>query len=117
MPKVRFAHVGVEVDADEGQSLLEIGQKNGVAIPTVCGGVATCHECIVRVVDGADHLTPINQAEKSHLGTMFNLTRERLACQARVYGDVVIELPVRELRRAKAVAWRPRRAVKCGDSQ
>jgi len=46
-----------------------------------------------EVLDGEAHLTPLNAAEKKHLGNVYFITKTRLACQARVSGDVVVELP------------------------
>ncbi|MBI3074291.1 MAG: (2Fe-2S)-binding protein [Deltaproteobacteria bacterium] len=94
-----FAHVGVEVETEHGESLLDAGIRSRVDIPTICNGVASCHECVIRVLCGEENLSPVTSAERTHLGNVFHVTRERLACQARVMGgEVVVELARRPAR-------------------
>jgi 2Fe-2S ferredoxin len=93
VPSVTFQPSGARVDGADGESLFEIGRRAGVEISTACVGKATCGLCRVKILDGEAHLTPLNAAEKKHLGNVYFITKTRLACQARVSGDVVVELP------------------------
>ena len=93
MPSVTFQPSGARVDGADGESVFEIGRRAGVEISTACVGKATCGLCRVKILDGEAHLTPLNAAEKKHLGNVYFITKTRLACQARVSGDVVVELP------------------------
>ncbi len=93
MPSVTFQPSGARVDCADGESVFEIGRRAGVEISTACVGKATCGLCRVKILDGEAHLTPLNAAEKKHLGNVYFITKTRLACQARVSGDVVVELP------------------------
>jgi ferredoxin len=49
---------------------------------------ADCGICLVRVLSGADHLSPMTPAEKDFLKAMHADPDERLSCQCRVLGDV-----------------------------
>lgn len=90
-----------------GDSLLEAARRVEAPVHTLCGGIAACIQCKVRVVEGEEHLTPPGPVERDRLGNIFHLTHERLACQARISGDVVVEaLPVR-LPRSKRRIGRP----------
>jgi 2Fe-2S ferredoxin len=93
VPSVTFQPSGARVDCATGESVFEIGRRAGVAISTACVGKATCGLCRVKILDGEANLTPLNAAEKKHLGNVYFITKTRLACQARVSGDVVVELP------------------------
>ncbi|HEX4405848.1 MAG TPA: 2Fe-2S iron-sulfur cluster-binding protein [Polyangia bacterium] len=88
-----FQPSGARVDCADGESVFEIARRAGVGISTACVGKATCGLCRVKILDGEAHLTPFNAAEKKHLGNVYFITKTRLACQARVSGDVVVELP------------------------
>ena len=93
MPSVTFLPAGLTVDCADGESVFEVGRRAGVAISTACVGKATCGLCRVKVVAGEAHLTALNTAERKHLGNVYFITKQRLSCQARVCGDVVVEVP------------------------
>ena len=86
------------VEVAPGSSLFEAGAKVTAGIETACVGKGTCGLCRVRIVSGAEHLNPYTDEEKKHLGNVYHLTRVRLACRARLTGDVVVEI-VRKKRR------------------
>jgi ferredoxin len=50
----------------------------------------------VKIVAGEEALTPLNAAERKHLGNVYFITKQRLSCQARVCGDVVVQIPSEE---------------------
>jgi uncharacterized 2Fe-2S/4Fe-4S cluster protein (DUF4445 family) len=93
MASVTFQPSGVRVPCEEGESVFAVGRRAGLEISTACVGKATCGLCRVKILDGEAHLTPFNAAEKKHLGNVYFITKMRLACQTRVSGDVVVELP------------------------
>ena len=73
-----------------GQDMLGLLLEGGGDIMYLCMG-GSCGTCQVRIVAGAEHLEPANEAEIEHFpGTAGEM---RLACQAycRGTGDVVIE--------------------------
>ena len=53
---------------------------------------ADCGICIIRVLGGADALSPVTPAEKDFLAAMRASPDERLACQVRLSGDVKIQI-------------------------
>ncbi len=80
--------------AASGISLLQASLLAGIEIPQACGGRGSCTTCRVRVKQGAAALSPLQPAETEMLTESGLLGSHRLACQARVLGDVVIERPV-----------------------
>lgn len=90
--KATFHPLGrtVEVLADE--SILQAAIRSEIPIRTVCNGRATCAACKVRVVDGMKNTVKPSFLEKSLIGNTWFITKERLACQLFLTGDVVIDL-------------------------
>ena len=93
MASVTFQPSGLRVACEDGASVFEVGRGAGLEISTACVGKATCGLCRVKITGGEAHLSPINAAEKKHLGNVYFITKLRLACQTRVFGDVAVELP------------------------
>jgi ferredoxin len=83
-PTVTFLPSGVIAPARPGESLFEIGKRVGVRISTSCNGKASCGLCRVAIVAGEEGLTPLGPLEKRHLGNVYFITKQRLACQARL---------------------------------
>ena len=80
------------VECRDGDSLFDAGARVGAAIDTACVGKGTCGLCRVKIVTGAEHLTPYSDEERKHLGNVYHITKVRLACRARVSGDVTIQV-------------------------
>ena len=94
MPSITFLPDGPRVACDDGESIFDVGRRAGVRIPTSCVGKASCGLCRVKIVSGEEHLTPLNNDERRHLGNVYFITKVRLACQTRVSaGDVAVEIP------------------------
>ena len=94
MPTIRFMPADVTIECAEGDTVFDVGRRNGVAIDTSCVGKGTCGRCRVKILAGAEHLPPFNDVERRHLGNVYFITRVRLACQATVSdGDVTVEVP------------------------
>ena len=98
MPRVTFLPSGITVDGGDGESLLEIARRQGVPVATACAGQATCGLCRLKIEGGERGLTPFNGAERKHLGNVYFITKQRLACQARLCGaeqdpPVVVRIP------------------------
>jgi len=87
MGVVTFLPEGKTLVARAGESLFEIGRRDGVPIPTSCAGKASCGLCRVRVVAGEDHLSPMGPLELRHLGNVYFITKQRLSCQTRLLSD------------------------------
>lgn len=104
MPTVRFRRRDEEwiAEVDDGENLLEASRRVDAPVQTLCNGIASCIQCRVRIIEGGDNLSPPESLEKDRIGNIFHITGERMGCQARVHGDVVVEiLPVRLPRRSR----------------
>ena len=91
MARVSFYLDGevVEIDVEQGATLLEAASRTGVYLNSLCGGEGICGTCKVLVKDG----------QIGH-GSTGLLTKEEakegyvLACQTKVLGDVKVEVPL-----------------------
>jgi uncharacterized 2Fe-2S/4Fe-4S cluster protein (DUF4445 family) len=85
---VRFLPEDVVAESFVGALLLDVALDAGIFLPASCGGAGSCGRCRVRVVEGnveADTLEKIRPEERAQ-GYV-------LACQTRLTGDVVVEIP------------------------
>jgi adenylate cyclase len=83
----RLVVVGVgEVEVPPGRTLLEACEVGGIPMETECGGFAACNSCRVRVLVGADALSPVDRRERPFL----DRADQRLGCQARLLGDATV---------------------------
>ena len=65
-----------------------------LSLPMACGGRGMCATCHVLVVEGSENLSAPESREERTLGILTNRsTGSRLACQARVRGDVKVKIP------------------------
>jgi uncharacterized 2Fe-2S/4Fe-4S cluster protein (DUF4445 family) len=71
---------GQSVEAHGGLSLFDQAEALGIDVPTSCRKQGKCKECMVEVVEGAELLSPMTEAEQ-HLKGRF-----RLSCQTLVTG-------------------------------
>ena len=95
MPRVIFVHPeGNSGEVPPNISLLEAAERLGVPLPHDCGGNASCSSCRVHVIVGGGHLSEIDFDEQDLLDREA-LTEPyyRLGCQARVLGDVMVQIP------------------------
>ena len=86
-----------------GTPLLTAARQLGVDIDSVCGGRAICGRCQVLVAEGefakhgvrssAASLTASTATEEQYGARRGLAAGRRLSCQARVAGDVVIDVP------------------------
>ncbi len=102
-PLVVFTPSGKRGRFPIGTPLLAAARSLGVDLDSVCGGRALCGRCQVLVAEGefakhgvrssAASLSPISEPERRY-GTKHELAEgRRLSCQAKVDGDVVVDVP------------------------
>jgi ferredoxin len=105
MPKVKFVKEKKEVEVEPGANLRKVALREGIQIyPGIhqyvnCLGFAQCASCRVNIKKGIENVSPQGLWEKFRLtvgpDTWFaRLGHEqelRLACQARVNGDIEVE--------------------------
>lgn len=90
--KIKFVPQNVEVDVDPSKSLLQIATENGLKIKSLCGGVATCAECRVKIVEGDNSIPEPSKLELNMIGTSYYIDGRRLSCQVRCFGSVTVDL-------------------------
>ncbi len=95
--KVTLKPSGEVVIVEEGKNLLEALREQNIYIKSSCGGHATCSDCVIKIVSGEDYITPPPFAELKLLGNVFHITKERLACQTCLTGDVTIDIGKHDL--------------------
>jgi 2Fe-2S ferredoxin len=82
----------VEVQ-DFSKTILQHLQVNGIDWMFACGGKGRCTTCKAIVVNGLENLEPKTNAELRYENQGLLRSSERLTCQARVSGDIVIRVP------------------------
>lgn len=87
--RVTFLPEGKSVEVPEGATLLEAANLAGVSLLSVCGGEGVCGRCRVLVRSGRVEAKPTLFLAPSDVRAGY-----ALACQARVYTDAVVEVPV-----------------------
>jgi ferredoxin len=91
MPKVTITTDKKTFDVADNYALIDMCEQFDTSILFGCRDGA-CGACMVRVISGAENLSPMKDDEKDFLETMAAQPNERLACQCRVKGDVTLEV-------------------------
>jgi ferredoxin len=60
---VSFTPLGKTAEARDDESLLDVARRAGVPLGNSCGGVGVCTRCKVRVLAGAENLSPPTSIE------------------------------------------------------
>ncbi|MDO5614351.1 MAG: ASKHA domain-containing protein [Paracoccus sp. (in: a-proteobacteria)] len=102
-PLVIFTPSGKRGRVPAGTPVLEAARRLGVDLDSVCGGRGICSKCQVAPGEGAfpkhgvtvgpDALSPVNAVEERYDRVRGLNAGRRLGCQARIMGDVVIDVP------------------------
>ncbi len=101
--RIVFTPSGKRGEVAYGTSVLQAAQKLGVDLDTVCGGRGLCDRCQVDLSPGefdklglisaVEHLSELSANERDLFSKQQFPITHRLGCQARVIGDVVIDIP------------------------
>jgi ferredoxin len=87
--RVQFMPGGKTIDLEPGESVFDGAKRNGIAIPTVCGGKGTCGTCRVLFTLPAREPTIL---ERQFIDRA-DLTRGvRLACRSRPTADIAVTI-------------------------
>ncbi len=102
-PLIVFTPSGRRGRFAAGTPVLTAARSLGVDIDSVCGGRGLCGRCQVRlglgefakhgIVSRAENLSEINEVELRYDRKRGVRPGQRLSCQARVLGDLVIDVP------------------------
>jgi len=101
LPKITFIDPDGsrrQFEASIGETLLEVGQENGIDLEGACEACMACSTCHVIVdEEWFGRLQPPSEEEKDLLDLVFNLERtSRLGCQIFITGELdglVVSLP------------------------
>ena len=95
MARVTFIHPeGKSGEVAQELTLLEAAETLGFPLEHDCGGNASCSTCRVDVVCGGENLSEIDFEEQDLLDReALTEPYHRLSCQARVLGDVIVQVP------------------------
>jgi len=104
-----------------GKTIMEAAQELSVDLQSVCGGQARCGKCKVKIREGFskryvidsrnENLSPIEGDEGEFFAKHSGLRGYRLACMARICGDVIVFVPKGSRADEQIVAKRARKRV------
>ena len=79
---VTFTPLARTAEAKENETILDVARRVGAPIGNSCGAIGVCARCTVRVVSGAENLSPPTALEQRRALP----GDQRFACQAAVNG-------------------------------
>lgn len=85
--QVTFTPLAKSAAAKNDETLLDVARRAGVPLGNSCGGIGVCSRCKVRLLAGAENLTPATTVEARFAAARGFAPEERMACQAVVLGD------------------------------
>ena len=95
LPHEDLCPEGAVLEANPGDSVLDVALKNGIAIEHACEKSCACTTCHIVVREGFDSLEESDELEDDMLDKAWGLEPEsRLGCQAKMADeDLVVEIP------------------------
>lgn len=84
---IRFEPSGLEVKSQAGSALLDVALESGVHINASCGGKGVCGKCRVIIEQGE-----VEGGISEKLSQQDRDSGVRLACQAKLTGDVTVRI-------------------------
>jgi 2Fe-2S ferredoxin len=86
--RVRVEPGDAKFDVRPQETVIEAAWRAGYQWPTTCWGQAECGVCAMEVLEGAELLGPIGEAEATRLRALpRRVGSRRLACQTRLAGS------------------------------
>jgi ferredoxin len=95
MPRIRVEPLGAEIQAADNETVCDAFEALGYYWPVGCPKNGECTNCAMEVISGLGRLSAMGKYERQNLLRQrgprgADDPRVRLACQARVRGDVVV---------------------------
>lgn len=90
MLKITFLPDKKNIEVNKGTAALEALERAGINIDTPCGGKGICGKCKILINKGITTATPIEEELLSEEEIKKGF---RLACQAKLFKDSIIEIP------------------------
>lgn len=79
-----------ELIVDQGNSVMNTLNENGIFLPSACGGKASCGQCKLQVTEGGGEIL---DSERSHFTRKEIKDNWRLGCQCKVKSDLEVKVP------------------------
>lgn len=77
------------VSFEEGQTILQVAEKNGIRLNSNCEGFGVCGGCHVKIENLSDKMPEISDKEDDALDRVSGIDRSsRLACQVILNSDL-----------------------------
>ncbi|MBV9497293.1 MAG: (2Fe-2S)-binding protein [Acidobacteria bacterium] len=83
---VSFVPLSLSTDARPNETILDAARRAGAPLGNSCGATGICARCRVRIVSGAESLSPPTTIELRTSAQRGLEAEERLGCQAVVGG-------------------------------
>jgi len=100
---VLFMPSGLRGKVPVGTTVLQAAQRLGVDLESICGGQGKCRKCQILPQEGVfpkhgitsrlDHLSEFTETERHHQSKNRLKDGRRLGCNARLLGDLVVDVP------------------------
>ena len=95
MTQIVFLDQKIEVEVEEGASILDAAKKVHAPEGDACGGVCACSTCHVYVEEGQELLSEASDDEEDILDKAFDVRmNSRLGCQAKVLGSGTVTVRI-----------------------
>ena len=95
LPHQELCPDGAVLEADKGETVLDVALANGIGIEHACEKSCACTTCHVIIREGFDSMEESDELEDDMLDKAWGLEPEsRLGCQAVIEEeDLVVEIP------------------------
>lgn len=89
--KVKLTVNGDSVlEVEQGDSVMNTLNDNGIHLPSACGGKASCGQCKLQILKGGGEIL---DSEKPHFSRKEIKENWRLGCQVKIKGDMEVRVP------------------------
>ncbi|MBQ0073432.1 MAG: NADH:ubiquinone reductase (Na(+)-transporting) subunit F [Prevotella sp.] len=79
-----------KLEVEQGNSVMNTLNENGIFLPSACGGKASCGQCKLQILSGGGEIL---DSEKPHFTRKEIKDNWRLGCQAKIKGDMEVKVP------------------------
>ena len=97
MPRITIQPADIVIEGKPQDTVMAAAKAKGYYWPSTCGGEGRCSTCALIVVSGGENLSEMGRSERktieAELGPSALARGVRLACQARLLGDVEVLKP------------------------
>lgn len=95
MARIRVEPIGIELEVPEGETVMDAVCAQGYFWPVGCAKNGECTNCAMEIISGVGRVSTMGRFERQNLlrqrgPRSIEDPRLRLACQARIEGDLVV---------------------------